>query len=531
LRILDKDSELAALTKSNAELNDQLKLLARLEKRLFHTQNSLELQLRRIRALNDFALTAMPTTSPSAILTQAIELLCPLYAVQAAVAVLYPGPGAQPLALSWTVDGEVTATEPPASLIAMPSIDATNRAYLVARGACEPPLRPLVTWLDEVMRSIGADYDGWAQREVVLSVGADSGATRALLAFYSAALSSVLTVPGEADLPFLEVVCRHVSRTMEMAALHATLEQRVQDRTLALRDSNEQLAESLERLTSAQRQLVEVSRKAGMSEIATSVLHNVGNVLNSVNVSANLVEERVSQLRARNIGKLAELVRQHRDDLPRFFAEDPRAASFSSYLDALGRAVDADQQHLVGELSSLRRNVDHIKAIIMLQQDFAKTPNGVAERLSLIELIEDALCFDRPAYERHGILVERRFEPLAPVVADRHKILQILTNLLSNARHAVAAQPPELRRVAIRACKVEDNHVIEVIDTGCGVASENLGRVFNLGFTTRADGHGFGLHSSACAATELGGTLTCHSDGRDRGARFRLCLPLAAADS
>jgi C4-dicarboxylate-specific signal transduction histidine kinase len=523
----DPASELEALRKENAGLNEQVKLLVRVEKRLYHTRNNLELQLRRIRALNDFALAAMRLSSPIEILGHAIELICPLFAVEAAVAVLYPGANAGPIALTWLIDGAVVTVAPPAPLAALPAIE-TNRSYLVTDPAAHQPLAPIVRWLDELARTIDGDARLYMSRDAVLTIGGDAPAARALLAFRSASLTNFLTVVGEADLPFLEVVARHVSRTLEMAVLHATLEQRVEERTLALRDSNEQLAESLARLQSAQQQLVEASRKAGMSEIATSVLHNVGNVLNSVNVSASLVEERVANLRAQSIAKLAELVREHRDDLPRFFAEDPRAGNLSRYLDVLAHAVDLDRGRMLDELASLRRNIDHIKAIIMLQQDFAKGPVGVTERLSLADLLEDALRFDRASYDRHLVTVERRFESLAPVVCDRHKILQIVTNLLSNARHAVAEQPPERRRVVVRIRKDGGGCAIEVEDTGCGIAPDNLSRVFSLGFTTRADGHGFGLHSSACSAVELGGTLTCHSDGPDRGALFRLTLPLAA---
>jgi len=521
--------DIDTLAAQNRSLNEQVKLLARVEKRLYHTQNNLELQLKRIRALNDFALTAMRTASPVEILTHAIELLCPLYAVQAVAAVLYMGPEAEPAALTWLIDGEVTGAATPAALATMPSHEAMNRNYLVTERTSSEPVAPIVSWLDEVARDVEGDLARYVLRDVVLTIGGDSGSARAILAFRSASITNFLTVASEADLPFLEVVCRHVARTLEMAVLHATLEQRVAERTLALRDTNEQLAESLERLRKAQHQLVEASRKAGMSEIATSVLHNVGNVLNSLNVSASLVEERVARLKAKNIVKVADLMREHRADLPRFFAEDPRALGLPGYLELLARATDADQAHILGELASLRRNVDHIKAIIMLQQDFAKAPTGVAERVSLIEVITDALRFDGASYERLGIKVDREFEALAPVVCDRHKILQIVTNLLSNARHAVADQPPELRRVVVRACKVGRDHAIEVEDTGCGIPHDNLSRIFNLGFTTRADGHGFGLHSSACSAVELGGTLTCHSDGKDRGARFRLTLPLEGA--
>jgi len=528
VRVPDPAAELEALRKENASLNEQVKLLVRVEKRLYHTRNSLELQLRRIRALNEFALSAMRTFSPIEILGKAIDLIHPLFAVESAIALLYAAPGAEPVALTWLIDGEVTAATPPAALAALPAIETLRRSYLLADRAHDEQLAPLVRWLDELSGPVQSHNPLYMSRDVVLTIGGDSAA-RAVLAFRSAALTDFLTVVGEADLPFLEVVARHVARTLEMAVLHATLELRVEERTLALRDSNEQLAESVERLQSAQRQLVEASRKAGMSEIATSVLHNVGNVLNSVNVSANLVEDRVSNLRARSIAKLADLVREHRDDLPRFFAEDPRAGNMSRYLDVLAHAVDVDRGQMLDELASLRRNIDHIKAIIMLQQDFARGPVGVAEHLSLADLLEDALRFDRASYDRHKVTVERQFEPLAPVVCDRHKILQIVTNLLSNARHAVAEQPPERRRVVVRIRKDSGDHVIEIEDTGCGIAPDNLSRVFSLGFTTRADGHGFGLHSSACSAVELGGSLTCHSDGPDRGALFRLTLPLPGA--
>jgi two-component system NtrC family sensor kinase len=333
-------------------------------------------------------------------------------------------------------------------------------------------------------------------------------------------------VVSAADLPFLEVVCQHVSRSMEMTALYTTLEQRVRDRTLELSRSNDQLAESLERLQSTQRQLVEASRRAGMSDVATSVLHNVGNVLNSVNVSATLVEERVASSRSVRLRQVADLIRNNRGDLERFFTQDSRGVLVPDYLDQLTRTIDHDQEQVIAELASLRRNVDHIKAIVALQQDFAKTSNGVAEPLSIGELINDAARFDEASYERYGVVLERHYEAETPIVSDRHKILQILTNLLSNARHAVATQPPHRRVVKVRAMAVGGDYVIEVEDTGCGIATENLSRVFNLGFTTRPDGHGFGLHASACSAVELGGSLTAHSEGADRGALFRLILPM-----
>jgi signal transduction histidine kinase len=520
-----------ALARQNATLNEQVKLLLRTEKRLYQTRTHLETQLTRIRALNEFSLAAMRTLSPIEILTQAIELVFPLFTVQAVVAVLYTGPEQLPTAVACTVDTPVEPVAVPAGLETMPALGAPNRSRLIGELAAGDPVGPIARWLEQVARPIEGDlrnFAGYVWRDVVLSVGGtELGVARAVVAFRSATVTHFTEVVGDADLPFIEVICQHVSRSMETTALYATLEQRVQDRTIALRQSNEQLAESLERLQSTQRQLVEASRRAGMSDVATSVLHNVGNVLNSVNVSATLVEERVTASKARRIRQVADMVRAHRDDLPRFFTQDPRGKLLPDYLEQLSHAIDADQDHAVKELVSLRRNVDHIKAIVGLQQDFAKPSAGVTEPLEIAELIDDAARFDEVSYRRHGVVLERRFESAIPIVSDRHKILQILTNLLSNARHAVSSRPPDRRQVIVHTTSTAGHHVIEVQDTGCGIAPEHLHRVFSLGFTTRVDGHGFGLHSSACSAAELGGQLTVHSDGIDRGAVFRLTLPIA----
>src|SRR6185369_13109107 len=108
---------------------------------------------------------------------------------------------------------------------------------------------------------------------------------------------------------------------------------------------------------------------------------------------------------------------------------------------------------------------------------------------------------------------------------DRHKLFEMVMNLLSNAGHAVEGQG--MRNIAVRVRpRGFDRFLIEVEDTGCGISPEHLDKIFTFGFTTRPGGHGFGLHASACAAAEMGGSLTAHSDGPGRGARFTIELPL-----
>ncbi len=182
------------------------------------------------------------------------------------------------------------------------------------------------------------------------------------------------------------------------------------------------------------------------------------------------------------------------------------------------------------ELTNLTRNIEHIKEIVATQQNYARI-SGVVETVALSELVEDALKIHGGAYARHGVVVVREFSPVPPVSVDKHKVLQILVNLLSNAKYACDAAPPNaVKQVTVRIQGNGDGRVkIEVADNGMGIAPENLTRIFSQGFTTRKGGHGFGLHSGALAARDLGGSLTVHSDGLGRGATFTLELPLAPA--
>ena len=274
-------------------------------------------------------------------------------------------------------------------------------------------------------------------------------------------------------------------------------------------------------------QLLEASRQAGMAEVATGVLHNVGNVLNSINVSATLVNDHLRQSKLANLVKSAALLREHKDDLAGFLMTDPKGKVLPGYLIHLAEHLTAEQAVLSKELVSVTKNVEHIKAIVALQQGYAKVPS-LLQSVALDVLLQDALQINAAAFQRCEVQVTRQIEPAPPVFADKHKVLQILVNLLRNAREAMAAVPAGQRclRVGI-ARQGADQVKVTVHDNGVGIAPENLARIFNHGFTTKPEGHGFGLHSGAIAAQEMGGSLTAQSEGEGRGATFTLELPVA----
>jgi C4-dicarboxylate-specific signal transduction histidine kinase len=307
-----------------------------------------------------------------------------------------------------------------------------------------------------------------------------------------------------------------------------SLRGQVQARTRELRQEIQERKRTEEQLKKAQGDLVQSSRLAGMAEVATGVLHNVGNVLNSINVSAILVTDRVRESKLINLGRAVGLMREHAGDLGHFLDQDPKGQRLPSYLEQLTAHLTQEQADIATEVESLRKNVEHIKDIVTTQQSYARVA-GVIEIVQVTELIEDALRVNAGALDRHGVQIVRQYEPNLPMLrVDRHKVLQILVNLVHNAKYACDASEQKDKQVTVRVANGEGRLKISVIDNGVGIPPENLTRIFNHGFTTRRNGHGFGLHSGALAARELGGTLLAQSEGPGRGATFLLELPVVS---
>jgi PAS domain S-box-containing protein len=274
------------------------------------------------------------------------------------------------------------------------------------------------------------------------------------------------------------------------------------------------------------KQLVDTSRQAGMAEVATGVLHNVGNVLNSVNVSAMLISERLGKSKIAHLTQVSALMRENSDNLGEFFNSNPKGKMLPGFVHSLADRLSAEQADLLSEAEALSKNIAHIKDIVSVQQSYAKV-SGIIESLPPASLVEDALQMNKAAFDRHGIEVVREFGDTPLVRVDKHKVLQILINVVRNAKYAVDQKPRSEKKIAVRVGVNGNNRVkIAVSDNGVGIAPENLARIFAHGFTTKKDGHGFGLHSAALAANEMGGSLNAHSEGLGRGATFVLELPM-----
>lgn len=273
-------------------------------------------------------------------------------------------------------------------------------------------------------------------------------------------------------------------------------------------------------------QLLETSRQLGMAEIAVNVLHNVGNVLNSINVSANQLTTLLHESLAEDIGQLATMVQAHPHDLATYLTQDPKGALIPSYLAELGKHIVAQHHTMLDEVQALTKNLDHIKHIVRAQQANTTSTN-YREPVVLSELMEQALNINLNALSQHDIKIIRHFADCPPIISDRHQILQILVNLIRNAKHAMIEMAGNAHCLTLTIEESPENNriLLSVHDTGVGIHPDHLTRIFSQGFTSKKDGQGLGLHSSALAAKSLQGNLQVASDGEGQGARFTLDLP------
>ena len=275
-------------------------------------------------------------------------------------------------------------------------------------------------------------------------------------------------------------------------------------------------------------QLVAASRDAGRAEVATGVLHNVGNVLNSVNASASFITRTIRESKLDNLGKALTMIREHDTNLGTFLTSDERGQRLPGYMIKLGEVLVAERMTVIEELRLMERSIDHIRQIVQMQQTYARS-TCIFEPVNPTDIMEDALRVNLISCEKHNVTVQREYQEIGLVNLDKHKVLQILINLISNAKNACKLQSLNERHIVVRILSVESDGIqkvrFQIADNGIGIIPENLTKIFANGFTTRKDGHGFGLHSSANAAREMEGALGVVSEGPGSGAVFTLDIP------
>ncbi|EPX57494.1 serine/threonine kinase [Cystobacter fuscus DSM 2262] len=321
----------------------------------------------------------------------------------------------------------------------------------------------------------------------------------------------------------------HLASQAAISIENARLYAEVQRAEAALRAANDELEKRVEERThelkQAQARLVGAARAVGMAEVAANVLHNVGNVLTSAVVNLQSMTETVNVSRMGRLKQISTLLEEHQGDLADFLTRDPRGLQLPAYFSALGDELLREQRRLQDSMGAMSKHLDHIRVIVQVQQSYSHG-TLLTEECELSQLVDDALSIQLPSLQHHGVSVTQELVRLPRVRLDKHKVLQILVNLISNAKNAMDGLPEGRRHLRVRLWAQDDRACIQVVDTGMGFTPEIRERLFAQGFTTREGGHGLGLHSSALAAKLLGGRLTLESEGPGLGATATLELPL-----
>lgn len=338
--------------------------------------------------------------------------------------------------------------------------------------------------------------------------------------------------------------CRHVLREVFASASQKQLETtdgervwevgiypvrddpaRVEECAVIARDITEK-KRAERRLAELNAQLVEASRQAGMADVATGILHNVGNVLNSINVTVNLIRRQTEESRARAmLPRLQQLLGEHHDDLSEFIRNDPRGRHFPEFLGSLLSETAAELDGIGEQIAKLARAVEHVNQIVASQHQHAKNVL-VIQQVNLPDLIDHAIQTAAAGSPDH-LTIERDLQGPDEITTDKHLLLQILINLVKNAIQAVEEAGDIQGHIVVKTEAIDEQHLdIVVMDNGVGIEPDDLERIFQHGCTRRRGGQGLGLHTSALAAHRMGGSIRAVSAGPNQGASIQLRLPV-----
>ncbi len=275
-----------------------------------------------------------------------------------------------------------------------------------------------------------------------------------------------------------------------------------------------------DKLDASYRKLMDQAHKKGMAD-TTGILHNIANILNSVFVTAQSIDSLMAGNPVNDLLMANSLLDKNIDRLEGFIKDDPRGKMLMQYYVTLGNEFDIYRSKMQTYIGRLADKVGLIEGIVNAQQSYTEIKSGL-ERLDIIPVIEDVLNMHQASIDRHGISAERKYTGSVIALAQRTKLFHILTNIVKNAVEAMDKTEPGDRVLSVEVYKKSGNIFIRISDSGEGIAQGNLENIFAYGFTTKKNGHGFGLHSCANYMTEMKGRLWAENNEDGRGASFVL---------
>lgn len=286
-----------------------------------------------------------------------------------------------------------------------------------------------------------------------------------------------------------------------------------------------QQSEDRESVRLAENELRALTTQAEVSKVANGLIHNLGNLFNSINISTQALVEVVRDSKIPELLKANRLFLKNLDNIGDYVTKDPAGRYLPEFYRTVGDFLKEDLEKLNTELGDIAEKVAFIKEMISTQQDYAKSET-VTRKLALNDVVDRALQIELPSMTKRGIRIEKHYQARYFVYGIKSKVLHVFLNLFKNAKEAMTGSDHEDSFLRIEISELPEHKVqVIVTDNGAGIDVANIDKMFSYGFTTKADGHGFGLYTSAEAMRQLGGSISVESDGPGHGARFRLVFP------
>ncbi len=279
----------------------------------------------------------------------------------------------------------------------------------------------------------------------------------------------------------------------------------------------------------ARAELIENAHRAGMADVAAGTLHNVGNLLNSIKTSAHSAENVIINSSLSDLKKANEMLKDKLGNIEDFIKNDPNGIKLLHYYLYLESELDLEQKDIHNDIHRINEKIDTITDVIASQQNYAGF-GSLVELYSLEKLVNDVLTIETELIDGSKITVYKDFKELPKILIQKSKLLHILLNLIKNSSEAMVGIPEENRKLHISTEKRGGNVYLKVTDNGIGIVENDLTKIFSHGFTTKTDGHGFGLHTSAIYMSDMKGKIWVESEGRNKGATFVLQFPVSETE-
>ena len=273
----------------------------------------------------------------------------------------------------------------------------------------------------------------------------------------------------------------------------------------------------------------------GRLEVMETILHNIGNAVNSVAIGVGTLEEQlVKNPLIERLSELSAAVEAHPDDWVDYIRDDTQGRQVRPFLLALAGDLVRQNQQLVRTVKRVGSQTDHIVDIVRAQRDF-DSKGTTGKDVDLRQAIFGALSILQDSFSRRGIRTHVNCgDAPEEIRIPETQFNQMLVNLLKNGMEAIDERkqsgglegPP---RIDIRAAVRDGFLVLEVQDNGIGIEKKDLEAIFRAGYTTKKEGTGLGLHSAANFVAGIGGRIQPSSGGPGRGATMRVMLPLDPA--